>query len=313
MLGIISSRDDIHALYFATIFEETTGSKCHLIDSSDLSKNRLCSIKIGGNKSDHKLIDATGEWFEPEKLKAIWYRRLSFLNLERHSDLDVEEFLLLRNEHYSVLHGSLDTAFGGVWINDPKRSRTANNKIFQLDLAQKLGFDIPKTLISNNFAEIEEFSLQHNGKIIAKPNYGLSKNYIFCSTPELDEERFRKLLFIPAIYQEMISGSRHLMVNIFGSRVIAFEIETLDLDWRADLTTSNIRQVLLPENLKEKLLMYLEHCGLLMGVFDLKLDHDNKPVFLELNSQGQFLFLEPFGGTPSLVSEFVEFLCEHAL
>jgi len=40
----------------------------------------------------------------------------------------------------------------------------------------------------------------------------------------------------------------------------------------------------------------LDHLGLKTGVFDLKLDRDGNPVWLEINPQGQFLFAEALSG-----------------
>ena len=48
-----------------------------------------------------------------------------------------------------------------------------------------------------------------------------------------------------------------------------------------------------------------------MGIFDLKLDEGVEPVWLELNPQGQFLFLEGMTGLP-LAQAFAEFLVAEA-
>ena len=49
-----------------------------------------------------------------------------------------------------------------------------------------------------------------------------------------------------------------------------------------------------------------------MGVFDLKMDPSGVPVFLELNPQGQFLFVEGLTGM-DLIGAFSGFLRDEAL
>ena len=51
----------------------------------------------------------------------------------------------------------------------------------------------------------------------------------------------------------------------------------------------------------------VRHLGLAMGVVDLKLDGDGEPVWLEVNPQGQFLFVEGLSGVP-LTRALAEFL-----
>jgi len=49
--------------------------------------------------------------------------------------------------------------------------------------------------------------------------------------------------------------------------------------------------------------------GLRMGVFDLKVRPDGHPIFLEVNPQGQFLFVEGMSDMP-LTQAFCRFLAD---
>jgi hypothetical protein len=56
----------------------------------------------------------------------------------------------------------------------------------------------------------------------------------------------------------------------------------------------------------------LHELGLAMGIFDVKLTDDGEPVFLEVNAQGQFLFVEGLCGIP-LADIFADFLHDQAI
>ncbi|WP_349618155.1 hypothetical protein [Azotobacter salinestris] len=120
----------------------------------------------------------------------------------------------------------------------------------------------------------------------------------------LEDESSIKLC--PAIYQEKILGCRHLRVNIFGSSVYAFEIRSDMMDWRRKLT-KQIYHVNLPLDISEALLSIKNKLGLHLSVFDLKYDETGELVFLELNPQGQYLFIEGLNGFP-LNEKMVDFL-----
>jgi len=95
-------------------------------------------------------------------------------------------------------------------------------------------------------------------------------------------------------------------VHCFGDQILTAQIDSPDLDWRArhDIAVAETKLDCATEKQVRKLLAEL---GLRMGVIDLKLDRDGVPYWLELNSQGQFLFVEALSGMP-LARACAEFL-----
>jgi hypothetical protein len=112
-------------------------------------------------------------------------------------------------------------------------------------------------------------------------------------TKRLEPERFDDASFAaaPAIYQEYIQGSDHLRLNCFGAHSYAARICTEDLDWRANLNVP-ITSYTVPSALHNRVRSVLDLLRLEMGVVDLKLTPGGEPVWLEVNPQGQFLFLD---------------------
>jgi D-alanine-D-alanine ligase-like ATP-grasp enzyme len=70
----------------------------------------------------------------------------------------------------------------------------------------------------------------------------------------------------------------------------AVQIESPYLDWRRHLDVP-ISAFDLGDDMRSRLTHVLKILGLTMGVFDFKLDRVGNPVWLEVNPQGQFLFM----------------------
>jgi hypothetical protein len=119
------------------------------------------------------------------------------------------------------------------------------------------------------------------------------------------------LQLAPAIYQERIPGSRHLRVQCFGGEVYAAQLESADLDWRGNLDIP-CTVVELDGQLTARLQVVLRVLDLQMGIFDLKLTDDGDVVWLEVNPQGQFLFVEGLTGQ-DLTAAFAAFLRREAV
>ena len=111
-------------------------------------------------------------------------------------------------------------------------------------------------------------------------------------------------------YKEMIPGRRHLRINCFGDTAIGVIIETDDLDWRTNMN-GLVYPFDVPFELIKKLRMVLRTLGLEMGIFDLKETPEGELVWLEVNPQGQFLFLEPITNLP-FSERFADFLIQFA-
>ncbi len=198
-------------------------------------------------------------------------------------------------------------AFHGVWISHPEATRLAGNKILQLAAARRCGFRIPRTLVSSDAADVRAFceALQYN--VVAKVVAGTPTETIL--TGRVSRELLaddRAITLCPAIYQEFIEGSRHIRINVFGSCVSAALLETEQLDWRYPLNC-NATPYDIDAATTARLQSVLHDLHLRMGIFDLKIDRNGEPVFLEVNPQGQFLWLEGLCGIP-LTQMFVDFL-----
>lgn len=204
----------------------------------------------------------------------------------------------------SYIIGSL----GDRWLNSPGAIMSAENKPRQLSLAYGLGFDIPETLISNDFLKVQSFSLLR--MIIAKPLrealiQGPKERVIFTSKVEQIEEVDQLgIEACPVIYQREVSKRADIRVTVVGEEAYSAEISSQDFDdtktdWRRG---SNVDLVhtphKLPKSIEDKCVRLTEELGLRFGAIDLILDDEGTYWFLEINPNGQWAWIENRTGLP---------------
>ncbi len=168
---------------------------------------------------------------------------------------------------------------------------------------------VPRTLVSSDPAAIGEFTRSMGGVVIGKTLTGLLGTALEAGRVPLeslvDDDEMR---LSPTIYQEAIPGTDHLRVQVFGNDVYAARISSAALDWRL-AGDMRVTPVTLDAAVEDALRAVVTRLGPRMGVFDLKIRPDGVPVFLEVNPQGQFLFLEGMSGMP-LTAAFARFAAD---
>jgi hypothetical protein len=287
-IGILTKREDIHAIAVKRSIEERHPARCHIIAGTELSTKGGLSWS-GQGDAPSVLLDTTGELIEIANLDALWLRRLAIHQIVS-DDVDLKYAEDIHLSCWTALQGHLISEFRGAWVSDPIATELAENKLLQLRAARCAGLRIPATLVSQDPSRIRSFCAAHPGAII-KPlrTRGDLAITAVASTELLAEDEV--LALSPAIYQENIPGQRHLRVTMFGDHCHAALIEARELDWRVDVTVP-FRPYELDVPLRMALQDVLHSLGLVMGIFDLKMAPDDDIVFFEVNPQGQFLFVE---------------------
>ena len=309
-IGIMTYGDDPHGHLIKKKLEEQHGAWCCLIPCDELALRGR--ITWSTQSEDPALLPTVdGQTVDVKTLDALWYRRTSPKQiLPDGADATYHQHISSTVER--VVEGILVNEFRGRWISHPVATRLAENKLVQLRAAARAGLRTPATLVSQDPARIRSFCSQHPGAIIkpvATPRGVELARTAVVSQELLDSDDI--LALTPAIYQECIPGERHLRISVVGERCDAALIEAEDLDWRFDLNVP-FRPYPLDGNLQQGLRWTLRELGLVMGIFDVKLTDGDEPVFLEVNSQGQFLFIEGLCGIP-LADQFAAFLVDQAM
>jgi glutathione synthase/RimK-type ligase-like ATP-grasp enzyme len=126
----------------------------------------------------------------------------------------------------------------------------------------------------------------------------------FLETKEWEEDARRHLGCLPlapTIFQELVQGPADIRVTIVGDTCFGALIEA---DRSRPHVDSRINEgpvavlYTLPERTKRQLLGVMRELGLRFATIDMKVRDDGELVFLELNPQGQFLYIEILTGQP---------------
>lgn len=309
-IAVVTHERDLHAHAVKAEMERRHPATVHILESDHFS--RAPGLSWSPQEFTEPVFPAVGGTaVDLRSLDAVWFRRLGNPRTSAHPEVtDPVDRELINVDTAAAAFGMLTTEFQGRWIDHPTAFWSAQNKVVQLRAAHEIGLRIPETLISQSPEQIRKFCGIHPGAIV-KAVRGVMQAP--AATTTVSEELLANdaaLSVCPAIYQEMVPGSRHVRVQVFGERVLAALLESDDLDWRPNLDIPAAEHRL-PAALADALRELLRRLGLTMGVFDLKLTDDGEYVWLEVNPQGQWLFVQGMTGLP-LIETFTDFLYEQA-
>ena len=211
-----------------------------------------------------------------------------------------------------------------VWvINKYAASRFTINKSAQLLIARNCGLKVPRTLMSNSPSAVKDFLEHGRNRTICKafmphvwqkqdkPEAGVAVTETF----ELKREQLpadEVLTFAPGIYQDMVEKQYDIRMVIMGSHVYSYALHNplKALDWRQDAGQRKIQveAIATPPEVHKGVLAFAKECGICFGSIDFAVDMNGDWWFLEINEQGQFLWLDQFNPSLKINEKFCAFI-----
>lgn len=230
---------------------------------------------------------------------SVYFRRAKLPEFYSLSDISEIERNYLKKESYYLLQGIYDFLSAKFWLNDYWAIRKAENKIFQLQLAKKTGFNVPDSLITNCIDSAEKFIKEK--ECIIKPIKtgaidGGSKS-IFTNILSPQDE-LNRIQFFPSFFQQHIKKQADIRLTIVGHHIFSAQINSQDredtkVDWRAGNSMSlEYNHIRLPDNLISKCRKFMQCLDLNYGALDFILEPSGKFTFLEINPNGQWGWIE---------------------
>ena len=291
---VVAHELDLHAKAVCSTLRSDFGVNAVQLDTADLPSAASAYRQKWGNSSRF-----VGE-ANLDDIKSIWWRRPKRCNIPSSLDLSHDEFRQTESDEF--VQGLL-WSLGATWVNDPGAQHVALRKIVQLEAAKTVGLPVPETLITNDPEVAEAFLSGRPGPVICKRT-GTGSNQ-FSETrvvTEADLPRLHAIQLAPTTFQEFIEPDCDLRVVWISGQAWTVRIDSRAgagwVDSRMDNTVS-FQPWELPASTSEGLDALMRKLGLAFGVIDLRISaRDNLVYFLEVNPQGQFVYLEVKTGLP---------------
>ena len=291
---IVAKEDDAHARKVAGLLQERHSTEAIVCDTGAFPRQMSLSAGIENSRLWLQMT-VPGRRIALDRVRSIWWRRPQPLEVDPRIDApDVRSFTF--HECISGLYGILRCCGTSLWMNDLDRDAAAEYKPLQLKVATELGFPIPETLITNEPEVAVQFWQFHDRNVVFKAFN--QRGVIWTPTRRLLEQDMaglENLRLAPAIFQRYVSGVRDLRVTVVGDEIFAteFDIEGMDAtDYRVKMQEIPIRPHCLPAHLEERIRLYMKRLGLEYGALDFRLTAEGEYVFFEINTAGEFLYVE---------------------
>lgn len=302
---VVTSKVDLHADHLSKKLVERSIPTARL-NLDELSVN--LSIKYT-QEEGHFIwrVDDGGEscLFKPHEVTAVWYRRPFITRYDRTEQKANVAFVGRETEAY--LGDVCDSLARAKWINHPNLNQVAGNKLAQLRLARELGFRVPETLVSNNAEDVLKFMKRVVPKRVVYKT--LSRPFIseteetyrsvYTSVVEMSPQVAKSIKLAPCLFQECVEKDHELRITVVGGQVFTVRLFSQEhtstaVDWRRDQHKVALRQELctLDPEIERRCLNLVKRLGLVFGAIDMIVTPSDEYVFLEINPNGQWLWME---------------------
>lgn len=232
---------------------------------------------------------------------SVYFRRPEFPKFSE-ENITYEERQFMQLEVRQTLEGLYKILRQAYWISDIDAIRKAENKIYQQLLAKEIGFQIPKGIITNHPDDFHKFVESNKGDSIIKPIYSGQigwpemQNVVF--TSKLDSKpQSQQIELCPSYLQEEIEKRYDVRVTVIGDKIFAARIDSQSnqetkTDWRVGENILPHEAISLPESIKKKCIELLRKLNLQFGAIDFIETPRGEYIFLEINPNGQWAWIE---------------------
>ncbi len=241
----------------------------------------------------------------PNDVKAVILRRPKAFTLPEGIDKFYGKHLA--TEWAEVCEGFLAHIDPDRWVNHPSRNFAASHKLEQLTRAQQLGLRVPETIVTNVPTVACHFANKH-GEVVVKP---IASGYIERDDPSEDSSiytslvtknqfhLFEQIANCPVLIQERLDKVVDIRLTMVDGQMSAVALKAADeigrqrLDIRRyDMSDVAYSIVEVPTAVQSAARRLLECYKLRFAALDFAIIRDDIWVFLEVNPNGQWVWLD---------------------
>lgn len=309
MILMLTDASDVHADRVAARLRQR-GAGFVRFNPARFPAEAELSLAYAANGQVRSVIRNGREIIDLSAVTAVWYRRPEPpVAHARITDPAVRSFV--EDECRSVLCDAWQMLHC-LWLPAPPLvDQQAQFKAGHLAVAGALGFELPPTLITSSPTDFLDFYREHNGAIVSKlagtafhHTAGTTFNRYTEVVSRRDPAYAHAVRYCPMIFQAYVPKRVELRITVVGGRVFAAEIHSQASnhtrhDWRRyDMKETPHLPHTLPPAVEQRCVRLVERLGLSFGAIDMVLTPDGRYVFLEINPNGQYLWIEEATGLP---------------
>jgi hypothetical protein len=309
MILILSEPGDPHVDHVVPLLK-ARGAEFLCFDPEAFPARASLSIGYAPNGQMRALLRTDETTIDLAQLQSVWTRRpgppVPHAQIQ---DAALREFVA--GECQTFVRDLWDS-LNCRWVPaQPAVIQRGQFKASQLRVAGELGLELPPTLVTNSPDEFLDFYCQHNGNIISKLagfTFHRTLSDRFMRFTEVVSKRAigyaSAIQFCPVILQAYVPKRVELRTTVVGRQVFTAEIHSQQThhtryDWRRyDLGHTPHFVHELPAEVEARCVQLVERLGLCYGAIDLILTPDGRYVFMEINPNGQYLWIEEQTGMP---------------
>lgn len=309
LILIVSDLTDLH-VYWVTYYLRKWNIPYAQFNVVDYPSKASISFLMNSDQHSGHIVLPGNTRIELSDVGAVWYRKPDEPQVAGGIDDSVKQYAY--DESRQALYGLYARLSRCFWISPLESLKHASNKPHQLRLASSLGFTIPDTIVTNDPQEAWNFYENSNGRIIYKSlSTGLigSRRHQWEAT-QVDhavyttligtrsKQDFETVRNCPCLFQPYIPKKFEIRVTVVANEIFAAEIHSQEnpatkVDWRReelDDITHKIHD--LPADVSERCRLMVSKLGLNFGAIDMIYTPNNEYVFLEINPNGNFAWIE---------------------
>ena len=316
---IITNKDDITVDFIIKELQQRN-IPYYRLNTEDIPDK--ISLNFNLNSGTFELMDKVkGININLLDFDSVYYRRPLFTDFSYIEGINIQELNYLKSELIFIFEGLYKVLRNKFWLNNVYSIREAENKIYQLQLAQDLGFKIPIAVISNQSEQVNKVRVVCDDDCIIKPIKSgnmkdISHPKVVFTTKLKGKHDVKRLESFPIFIQDNIHKKFDLRITVIGDEVFTAQIHSQnnkdsEVDWRRGQQNLEHRNHELPEEIKIMCIKLTKKLSLNYSAIDMILDEQGEYVFLEINPNGQWAWLEKRLGFP-LSKKIVDLLIEGA-
>jgi glutathione synthase/RimK-type ligase-like ATP-grasp enzyme len=304
---------DPHAMVVKKALERI-GESVLVVDPGSIPPKGFVVYELSGTTTERTIV-LNDQVINLDNIKSCWYRRPSKILPITSMHKDYQE--IVQTEWKVIIGAIWESMHSCFWVSRPSAIHRAEFKSLQLSVARGLGLRIPRTIFTNDSDKAYDFYLECGRRIIGKKIYshGIThqdSNALFTShlIEDFSPKGFENLELCPCIFQEYIPKTSDIRVTVIGKEVHAVQIDSQQneyskIDYRADqeaFMKLKHTPYNLPIDVQDNCRKLVRNMGLEFGAIDLVKESNGSYVFLELNPNGQWLWIELLTGLPMAAS-----------